>query len=140
VPQAFGRLAARRLVPWLAALALAGCSAFEDNGTHLAAALAAGAADLRASQDTERVVRYEPIGGGHESYYVEITPSYRDAAAPDGRPWGSYLVVSGRHAGGTSAHNRDVFVPVRLYIQKAGGATELVLRKDGDHISVVSIR
>jgi hypothetical protein len=33
-----------------------------------------------------------------------------------------------------------VFVPARLYIEKTGGETQLVLRKDSDRISVVDIR
>jgi hypothetical protein len=54
---------------------------------------------------------------------------------------GSYLVVSGRTSGGTSYHNRFVFVPQRLYLKKdQGGSTEIILRKDGDRISVVELR
>jgi len=49
--------------------------------------------------------------------------------------------VSGRTSGGTSYHNRFIFVPRRLYIRKdQGGATEIVLRKDADRISVVEVR
>ena len=129
----------RRLVPCLALLFLISCSTFEDNGTHLAYALEKSAKELRASAATGTVVRYEPLGGASESYYVEITPSYGEGAQQTGA-WGSYLVVSGRHSGGTSYHNRFVFVPSRLYVQKSSGTTELILRKDGDRISVVEIR
>jgi hypothetical protein len=55
--------------------------------------------------------------------------------------WGSYLVVSGHTSGGTSYHNRFVFVPARLYVKKEqGGPTELVLRKEPGRISVVTLR
>ena len=130
---------ARSLVVCLTLLAAAGCNALEDNGTHLAAALDAGASGLRASRATETVVRYEPLDGPNEPYDVEITPSYGTSGQTTG-VWSSYLVVSGHHSGGTSAHNRSVFVPARLYIEKTGGETQLVLRKDGDRISVVDIR
>ena len=71
---------------------------------------------------------------------VEISPSFNDATQTSG-VWGSYLVVSGKTSGGTSYHNRFVFVPHRLYIKKdQGGATDIVLRKDGDRISVVAVR
>jgi len=56
-------------------------------------------------------------------------------------PWSSYLVVSGKTSGGTSYHNRFVFVPERLYIDKPqGGTTDFVLRKQGERISVVELR
>ncbi len=57
-----------------------------------------------------------------------------------GRLLDQFVQVSGKTSGGTSYHNRFVFVPHRLYIQKAKGATELVLKKDGDKISVVEVR
>jgi hypothetical protein len=123
----------------LAALVAAGCTLLEDNGTHLAYALEKGATELRQSAATELVVRYEPLDGVREKYYVEITPSINEAS-PRSDVWGSYLVVSGKSAGGTSYHNRFLFVPRRLYIEKAEGATELVLKKDGDRISVVDAR
>ncbi len=116
-----------------------GCTLLEDNGTHLAYALENGAKELRSSAATELVVHYETLDGPGQSYYVEISPS-RDGSARASDRWGSYLVVSGKTSGGTSYHNRFVFVPRRLYIRKAGGATELVLRKDGDRISVVGVR
>jgi hypothetical protein len=50
-------------------------------------------------------------------------------------------IVSGKTSGGTSYHNRFVFVPQRLYLkQDLGGSTGLLLRKDGDRISVVELR
>lgn len=50
-------------------------------------------------------------------------------------------MVSGQTSGGTSYHNRYVFVPGRLYLRKDhGGPTDLVLRKDGDKVSVVEVR
>jgi hypothetical protein len=124
----------------LVLLSLSGCSnLFEDNGTHLAYALEKGAAQLRGSNASELVVRYDTLDKLDEPYYVEITPSLAAGQGPN--IWGSYVVVSGKTRGGTSYHNRFVFVPQRLYLNKdRGGSTELVLRKDGDRISVVELR
>jgi len=122
-------------------LLLSACGNFlEDNGTHLAYALEKGAATLSTSSDSELVVRYETLDGGHDPYYIEITPSFT-AGQPSNIP-GSYLVVSGTTRGGTSYHNRFVLVPARLYIEKSqGGAAELVLRRDRDgNVEVVELR
>ena len=119
---------------------LQGCGVFEDNGTHLAYALEKAAKALCSSRAQEIVVRYETLDSPSQSYYVEITPSFGDYSVRQD-VWGSYLVVSGHTSGGTSYHNRFVFVPKRLYVKKdQGGATELVLRKEGDRISVVELR
>jgi hypothetical protein len=127
---------------WGAALLLllSGCgNLLEDNGTHLAYALERGAAALRASTEPRLVVRYETLDGGHDPYYVEITPSFSPGQASDIR--GSYLVVSGKSRGGTSYHNRFVLVPLRLYINKShGGPTEVVLQRDAKGLSVVELR
>jgi hypothetical protein len=124
----------------LLAAFLHGCNFLEDNGTHLAYALEKGAGQLRASGASELVVRYETLDSSTQGYYVEITPSL-DASQQRQDVWGSYIVVSGRTSGGTSYHNRFVFVPQRLTIKKEqGGATEIVLRKDADRISVVELR
>jgi hypothetical protein len=124
----------------LTLLSASGCgNAFEDNGTHLAYALEKGAQELQASNASELVVRYETLDKLKEPYYVEITPSI--AAGQTSNIWGSYMVVSGKTSGGTSYHNRFVFVPQRLYLKKdLGGPTELVLHKDGDRISVIELR
>jgi hypothetical protein len=85
------------------------------------------------------VVSYNTLDRLDVPYYVEITPSI--VAGHNSDIWSSYLVVSGKTSGGTSYHNRFVFVPQRLYIEKGlGGLTEVVLRKDGDRISVVELR
>jgi hypothetical protein len=125
----------------LSALLLASCGHFlEDNGTHLASVLEQGVSDLRGSGARELVVKYETLDAPSQKYYVEITPSL-DPARPAQTIWGSYLVVSGKTSGGTSYHNRFVFVPERLYVEKdQGGSTELVLRKQGDRVSVVEVR
>jgi hypothetical protein len=119
---------------------LAACSnLFEDNGTHLAYLLEKRAAQLRASNDPELIVRYETLDGGHDPYYIEITPSF--IAGQTTNIPGSYLVVSGKTRGGTSYHNRFVLVPRRLYIEKtAGGPAELVLRRDAESVNVVELR
>lgn len=129
--------------PWITGAVLFLLSAcgnlFEDNGTHLAYALESGAAKLRASTDSQLIVKYETLDGGRDPYYIEITPSF-----PEGRASSipsSYLVVSGKTRGGTSYHNRFVLVPQRLYLEKgSGGPTELLLRKDGDSVSVIELR
>ena len=125
----------------LCVLPLGSCGHFlEDNGTHLAYALEKGVSDLRGSTAKELAVKYETLDAPSQSYYVEITTSL-EATRPAQTTWGSYLVVSGKTSGGTSYHNRFVFVPERLYVEKPqGGPTELVLRKQGDRISVVEIR
>jgi hypothetical protein len=117
-----------------------GCgNVLEDNGTHLAYALEKGTRQLRASTASELVVRYDTLDQANQPYYVEITPSI--VAGQASKVWGSYLVVSGKNSGGTSYHNRFVFVPERLYLKKdLGGPAQLVLRKDGEHISVVELR
>jgi hypothetical protein len=117
-----------------------GCgSLFEDNGTHLAYALEKGAAQLRASSAATLVVHFETLDSVNEPYYVEVTPSL--GAGQTSNVWGSYLVVSGKRSGGTSYHNRFVFVPQRLYVKKEqGGATHLVLRKDDGQVNVVELR
>jgi hypothetical protein len=134
-----------RRVAWSSGVALlllvSGCgSLLEDNGTHLAYALERGAATLRASTESQLVVRYETLDGGHDRYYIEITPSFNPGQVSDIR--GSYLVVSGKSRGGTSYHNRFVLVPLRLYIEKSqGGPTELVLQRDANGtVSVVELR
>jgi hypothetical protein len=115
------------------------CSVLEDNGTHLAFALEKGAKELLSSGATEAWIRYDTLDGPNQSYYVEITPSLTN---PESRSdvWSSYLVVSGKTSGGTSYHNRYVFVPARLYIAKDKGPTEVLLKKDGDRISVIALR
>ena len=120
---------------------LSACGNFlQDNGTHLAYALEKGVATLRTSTDSELVVPYETLDGGHDPYYIEITPSFT-AGQPSNIP-GSYLVVSGMTRGGTSYHNRFVLVPQRLYIEKGqGGPTELVLRRNRDgNVEIVELR
>lgn len=122
-------------------LLLPGCgNVFEDNATHLAYALEKASKHLSASNAAELVVHYETLDGANQGYYVEITPSVEESWQKKD-VWSSYLVVSGKTSGGTSYHNRFVFVPHRLYIKKdLGGATELVLRKDGQRISVIEVR
>lgn len=119
---------------------LSGCgSLFEDNGTHLAYALEKGAAQLRASSASMLIVHFETLDNMNEPYYVEVTPSL--GAGQTSNIWGSYVVVSGKRSGGTSYHNRFVFVPQRLFIKKQqGGPTDLVLRKDDGRVNVVELR
>ncbi len=112
---------------------------FEDNGTHLAYLLEKGTGQLRSSGASELIVRYKTLDGGNDPYYIEITPSFSPGRGSDIPA--SYLVVSGKSRGGTSYHNRFVLVPRRLYIEKsAGGAAELVLRREGGHVDLVEVR
>ena len=124
----------------LSLLLLSGCGKLlEDNGTHLAFAIEKEVSKLGASGAGGSVVHYETLDDANYPYYVEITPSF-----PEGRTSsvpGSYLVVSGKTPGGTSYHNRFVFVPQRLYVKKdQGGPTDIVLQKDGERVSVVELR
>lgn len=113
---------------------------FEDNGVHLAYELEKASKRLRASGAAELVVHYETLDDPGQGYYVEITPSIEEWWQRKD-VWGSYIVVSGKTSGGTSYHNRFVYVPRRLYVRKEhGGITDLTLRRDGDRISVVGIR
>ncbi|HKF67509.1 MAG TPA: hypothetical protein VKB36_13290 [Vicinamibacterales bacterium] len=123
----------------LMCLAGLGCGRlFEDNGAHLAYLLERGAGELRASGGSELVLRYTTLDAPNVGYYVEITAS---EPGQESNAANSYLVVSGKTPGGTSYHNRFVFVPMRLYVRKErGGTTEVVLRKDGQHVNVVDVR
>ena len=129
-----------------AALLLAGCAMtwLEDNGTHLAYAIERGAKELKASDQEELVVSYEPLGDAHEPYVVEIEHSKREVTVNGwgntNGPGGSYITVSGAHQGGTNYHERFVFVPRNLRVAKRGTPTEVVLRKAGPRIDVVELR
>jgi len=123
------------LVALTAAWFFGGCSALEDNGTHLASVLERGAAELRGSFLTQMVFDYEPLTGINQDYYIEITPSNQTQA-----PYGGYLVVSGQNSGGTSYHGRFVYTPARLYVQKHNAAAKITLRKNGDRIEVVELK
>ncbi len=122
----------------------AGCSVFEDNGTHLAYALEKGAKELRGSDRTELVVHYEPLEGLTDDYEVNIvhanSPTRLDSLGNVTGGGGGYLTVTGSRHGGTSYHERFVFTPVDLRIRKHAAPTELILRKVGDRIDVVGIR
>jgi hypothetical protein len=128
----------------IGALLLCGCEALEDNGTHLAYALEKGAKQLRSSNLSELVVKYEPLGGAHEAYEISMVhspaPARLDAYGNLASGGGGYLTVTGRRCGGTGYHERFVFTPADLYIAKTNAPTEVVLRKVGDRIDVVALR
>ena len=119
----------------IAVLPMTACSVFEDNGTHLAYALEAGAKRLQSSGRDEEVITYEPLSGIDQGYYVELTPS--NSLQP---PFGGYLVVSGKNSGGTSYHGRFVYTPTRFYVVKQNAAARITLRKNGGRIEVVDVR
>ena len=125
-------------------LALAACTIFEDNGTHLAYDLERGAKQLRESAETELVVRYVPLGGPDQAYRIEMTaskvPTHVDSFGNTSGGGQGYIVVTGKRPGGTSYHERFVFTPETLRIEKPHGATEVVLHKAGGRIEVVALR
>ena len=115
-----------------------------DNGTHLAYALEQGARELRASDRSEYIVHYKPLGGLDETYEVTMRQS-REVVRVDA--WGNTLnrgggslAVTGRYRGGTTYHERFVFTPRDLHIVKTNAATEIVLRKTADRIDAVELR
>jgi len=135
-----------RAVTFAVAAILAGCASLGlvDNGTHLAFALEQGARDLRASAQSEAVVRYRPLGDLGETYEVTMHHSREvvriDAFGNTLNQGGGYLVVTGLHHGGTSYHERFVFTPRDLHIVKTNAVTEVILRKTDNRIDVVELR
>lgn len=123
------------------ALLLNGCGhLFEDNGTHLAFELEAAVKQMRATGATDQLVHYRTLDAPTLGYYVEITPSIQPDWKDKSR-WGSYLVVSGKTSGGTSYHNRFVYVPQRFYVTKPdGGETLIALHNNQGRIEIVSVR
>lgn len=105
----------------------------EDNGVHLGMAILAGAEQLRASTDLERTVVFERSIGSRGPYKVTIGAQTPENQHP-------YLSVSGSRNGSTTCHLRTVVVLERLSIDKQGGTTEVVLRKNGQAIEVVALR
>ena len=135
-----------RVVGLGAAVVLSGCATLGlvDNGTHMAYALERGARELRDSTANEYIVHYEPLGGANETYEVSISHSKEvvrvDAFGNVLNRGGGYLVVTGRHRGGTNYHERFVFAPHDLHIVKTNAATDVVLHKTGDRIDIVELR
>jgi hypothetical protein len=129
-----------------AAFILCGCVALglEDNATHLAFAIERGSRELRASEQSEYVIQYEPLGKLGETYEVTLQHSREvvrtDAFGNTLNHGGGYLVVTGRYRGGTNYHERFVFTPRDLHITKTNTTTGIVLRKAGDRIEVVELR
>ena len=128
------------------AFILCGCVALglEDNATHLAFAMARGARELRTSAQSEYIIHYEPLGKLGETYEVTLQHSREvvrtDAFGNTLNRGGGYLVVTGRHRGGTNYHERFVFTPRDLHITKTNAPTGIVLRKAGDRIDVVELQ
>ena len=90
------------------------------------------------------MVRYKPLGGSHETYEITIAHSpaivHVDTFGNTDGPGGSYIGIIGRRHGGTNYHERFVYMPHDLHILKTDAATEVTLRKIGDHIAVVVFR
>lgn len=103
-----------------------------DNGVHLGMAILAGAEQLRASSDLEQTVVFERLVGSRGPYRVTIGAQTPEDQHP-------YLSVSGSRGGGTTCHLRAVTVPMPLSIEKPGGTTEVVLRKNGEAIEVAAL-
>ena len=108
-------------------LALCGCDWLEDNGTHMAECLKAGAKKLSRSNDAELVVLYEPLDGTNQIYDVEFNP-------------GSVLLIGGRREGTTTYHLNFVHVGQRFALMKTNEATFVTLRKVDGRIDVVDVR
>lgn len=119
----------------LAALLIASCAIFEDNGTHLAFALEHGARELSASGNDELMLEYVPTTGINQSYEIRLSPSRSTEV-----PYGGYIVVTGKNGGGTSHHTRFVYVPKPLQVSKTNASARFTLRKNGERIDVVDLR
>jgi hypothetical protein len=108
-------------------VALSGCDWLEDNGTHMAECLKAGAKKLSRSNDTELIVRYEPLDGTNQIYDVEFNPD-------------SVLLIGGKREGTTTYHLNYVHVGQRFALMKTNEATFVTLRKVDGRIDVVDVR
>ena len=120
-------------------LGLCGCS---DNGVHLGMALTKGAETLEKKPDgSELVIRYEPLSGIHQVYYVNIPPSR--STVPPYR--GDELAVGGKRCGSTRYYTQIVYVGPganNIYafsVTKTNAATFLTLRKNGNRIELIDV-
>jgi hypothetical protein len=111
----------------LACAGLCGCDALEDNGVHMAMCLKDGAKKLEHSNDTELVIRYEPLTGIRQSYDVEFVPD-------------SLILVTGTNGGTSTYHLNYVHVGQRFDLKKTNEATFVTLRKVDGRIDVVDVR
>lgn len=120
---------------------LTGCEKlFEDNATHLAFELEEAATYLRDTGASKKVVYYHTLDAPGVGYYVEITPSIQPYWE-DKSTWGSVIVVSGETSGGTSYHNRFLYVPHRFYVEKPqGGVTRITLVRKAGRVSIAKVR
>ena len=121
-------------------LGYCGCS-MEDNGTHLGIAMTKGAETLENKVDgselVELIIRYEPLTGINQAYYVYIPPSTSTL-----RPYkGEFeLSVGGKEGGSTTCYQPFVYVPKAFSVTKTNAATFLTLRKNGNRIELVNVR
>jgi len=111
----------------LACAGLCGCSWFDDNGVHMAFCLKDGARELARSTNAELTVRYEPLSGTNQIYYVEFSPD-------------NLLEVTGTNGGSTTYHLNYVHVGKRFDLMKTNAATFVTLRKVDVRIDVVDVR
>jgi hypothetical protein len=123
----------------IALLGLCGCS---DNGVELGIALTKGAETLKNKADgSELVIRYEPLLGIHQEYYVKIPPS-RFTESPYR---GDELAVGGKRCGSTRYYTQVIYVAPganRYYtfsVTKTNEPTFLTLRKNGNRIELVEV-
>ena len=112
-----------------------------DEGEWLGETIGRAADQLRHSTDTVLVISYAPVSGVNQRYSIGIGRSVWCPKPPCFENQGALTVEveRGRH-GSTTYHMRFVAVPKPLEIQKAGEATQLVLRKNGDVIELVALR
>jgi hypothetical protein len=123
----------------IALLGLCGCS---DNGVHLGFALTKGAETLEKKPDgSELVIRYEPLSGIHQVYYVNIPPS-KSTVAPYR---GDYLAVGGKRCGSTGYYTQIVYVGpssnsyYTFSVTKTNAPTFLTLRKTGNRVELIDV-
>jgi hypothetical protein len=111
----------------LACAAFSGCDQFSDNGVHMAECLKDGAQKLAKSNETELVIRYEPLTGTNQVYAVEFCSN-------------SLVLVTGKNEGSSTYHLNYVHVGRDFRLTKTNAATFVTLRKVGGRIDVVDVR
>ena len=124
----------------IALLGLCGCS---DNGVHLGFALTKGAETLEKRPDgSELVIRYEPLSGIHQVYYVNIPPSVSTVPPYRAR---CELAVGGTDCGSTAYYQQVVYVGpgansiYAFSVTKTNAATFLTLRKNENRIELIDV-
>ncbi len=120
-------------------LLLGGCGLFPNEGVVLSNDITETAAKLnRSASDGEFIVTYQPSHGMDQNYSVTIGACGK-VPCTDSQSCITVEVEHGRSGCGDS-YRRFVLVPKALAVTKHNATTELVLRKNGDTISLVALR